>query len=396
MMSKINMPTLNENLQNRFNQNLTELQPSAIRAFSESIADIDGLVMLSVGEPGFNTPEHVKKAMMKSIADNHSHYSPHKGIKPLRDAISHFMSQKYNLHYDPDTEIMVNMGATEAIAASVFTTVNPGDEVLIPAPFYPLYESLVRFAGGKPIFINTAKSDFVLTPDELETVLTKHPNAKALILNYPNNPTGVEYTPEQLQALVPVLKQHAIFVIADEIYSELTYGIKHHSLAEYLPDQTVVINGVSKSHAMTGYRLGFTMGPAEFITQANKMHGYLVSSPSDPAQYGALEALSNGMDDAFPMRDEYQKNRDEAIARLKGMGLEPIAPTGAFYIFVKIPTKYGQDDVKFAQDLAQNAKVGVIPGSAFGEAGKGYIRISYAASKDDLETGLTRMEDYLN
>lgn len=390
------MPTLNENLQNRFNQNLTELQPSAIRAFSESIADIDGLVMLSVGEPGFNTPEHVKKAMMKSIADNHSHYSPHKGIKPLRDAISHFMSQKYNLHYDPDTEIMVNMGATEAIAASVFTTVNPGDEVLIPAPFYPLYESLVRFAGGKPIFINTAKSDFVLTPDELETVLTKHPNAKALILNYPNNPTGVEYTPKQLQALVPVLKQHAIFVIADEIYSELTYGIKHHSLAEYLPDQTVVINGVSKSHAMTGYRLGFTMGPAEFITQANKMHGYLVSSPSDPAQYGALEALSNGMDDAFPMRDEYQKNRDEAIARLKGMGLEPIAPTGAFYIFVKIPTEYGQDDVKFAQDLAQNAKVGVIPGSAFGKAGKGYIRISYAASKDDLETGLTRMEDYLN
>ncbi|USS86520.1 aminotransferase class I/II-fold pyridoxal phosphate-dependent enzyme [Fructilactobacillus cliffordii] len=389
------MPELDHRLSDVYNHRLDTITPSQIRSFSREIQDIPGLVSLNVGEPGFNTPEHVKQAAIDSIANNQSHYSPQNGWLELREAISNYLKNRYQMDYDPEAEVTVTDGATEALSSSFLATINPGDEVLIPMPGYPAYTSLVELAGGVPVGMDTSATEFKLTPKQLEETLATHPDAKELVLNYPTNPTGVSYTKEELEQLAKVVAKHGLLVVDDEIYGELTYDIEHFSFAKLLPENTILINGLSKSHAMTGYRLGYVAGPAAIVTDVNKVHGYLVTSPSNPAQYAAIEALNNGMEDPIPMRKAYRERRDLMTTELRKLGFGVVTPEGAFYIFAKIPAQFKENSREFALRLAREAKVGVTPGSAFGVAGEGYLRLSYAADLDQIEKALAQMKTFI-
>lgn len=390
------MPELQKGLSEVVNKHIAAVGPSGIREFDQKISSIDGIVKLTLGEPDFNVPEHVKQAAIDSIKANKSHYSASRGIIELRQAISRYLKTKTNVDYDPNTEIVVTMGATEAIFSSLSSIINPGDKVIVPTPAFALYFPVVQVAGGELITIDTSEDGFVLTPEKLQKALDENGDSvKAIVLNYPSNPTGIEYTEDQLKALADIISKHHMFVLADEIYNELTYGVEHHSIASLLPDQAIVINGLSKSHAMTGYRIGYFAGPKDFVTNAAKMHGFAVTCPSNPAQYAALEALTNGLHDAEPMRQQYQKRRDYISKRLEAMGMEIALPQGAFYIFAKIPDTINETSVEFATNLAEHAKVGVVPGSAFGPGGQRYIRMSYAASDDAIKLAMDRMSTYL-
>lgn len=390
------MPELQKGLSEVVNKHIAAVGPSGIREFDQKISSIDGIVKLTLGEPDFNVPEHVKQAAIDSIKANKSHYSASRGIIELRQAISRYLKTKTNVDYDPNTEIVVTMGATEAIFSSLSSIINPGDKVIVPTPAFALYFPVVQVAGGELITIDTSEDGFVLTPEKLQKALDENGDSvKAIVLNYPSNPTGIEYTEDQLKALADIISKHHMFVLADEIYNELTYGVEHHSIASLLPDQTIVINGLSKSHAMTGYRIGYFAGPKDFVTNAAKMHGFAVTCPSNPAQYAALEALTNGLHDAEPMCQQYQKRRDYISKRLEAMGMEIALPQGAFYIFAKIPDTINETSVEFATNLAEHAKVGVVPGSAFGPGGQRYIRMSYAASDDAIKLAMDRMSTYL-
>ncbi|KRM91357.1 aminotransferase class I/II-fold pyridoxal phosphate-dependent enzyme [Fructilactobacillus florum] len=389
------MPNLDPNLTEVFNQHLTQIKPSQIRSFSKEIKDIPGLISLNVGEPGFNTPEHIKKAAMASIAENKSHYSPQNGWLELRQTISDFLQQRLHLTYDPEQEVIVTDGATEALSSTFLATVNPGDQVLVPQPAYPAYGAMIELAGASVIPLDTSPNQFKIDPQTLDEQLTAYPEVKEIILNYPNNPTGVEYTATELEALAAVIQRHHLLVIADEIYSELTYSLPHTSIANIIPNSTILINGVSKSHAMTGYRLGYVAGPAAVVANINKVHGYLVTSPSNPAQYAAIEALQHGRHDTEPMLVEYQQRRDLVTETLRPLGFEIINPDGAFYIFAKIPSCYHESSREFCLRLAQEAHVGVTPGSAFGTSGEGYFRISYAANLAQIKQALTNIKRFV-
>lgn len=390
------MPELDKGLSEVVNKHIKAVGPSGIREFDQKISSIPGIVKLTLGEPDFNVPEHVKQAAIKSIEDNKSHYSAQKGIIELRRAISRYLSNRTGIDYDPETEIVVTVGATEAIFSALTSMLNPGDKVIVPTPAFALYFPIIQVAGAELITIDTSDDGFVLTPEKLQKALDENGDrVKAIVLNYPSNPTGVEYSQEQLQALADIISKHHMFVLADEIYNELTYGVKHYSIAKLLPGQTIVVNGLSKSHAMTGYRIGYFAAPKDFVTNAAKMHGFAVTCPSNPAQYAALEALTNGLEDAVPMREQYNKRRDYIAKRLEEMGMEIALPQGAFYIFAKIPDTINETPVEFATDLAEKAKVGVVPGSAFGPGGERYIRISYAASDEDIKLAMDRMSAYL-
>ncbi|MCX8722020.1 MULTISPECIES: aminotransferase class I/II-fold pyridoxal phosphate-dependent enzyme [unclassified Lactobacillus] len=374
---------------------LAEIPPSGIRAFAQKVDDIPGLIKLTLGEPDLNTPEHVKQAAVQSILDNDSHYSAQKGTPKLRRAISAYLKRKQNLSYDPETEVIVTVGATEAIACAMLALFQPGDEIIVPTPSYALYFPLIQFTKAKLVPINTAKTNFVLTPEALKDTLRQHPHAKAILLNYPTNPTGRECSSSVLAQLAPIIAENHLYVISDEIYGELTYGIKHTSIARYLPDRTLLINGLSKSHAMTGYRIGYIAGPANLISPIAKMHAFLVTAPSNPAQAAAAEALEHGDDDPAQARPIYQKRRDYLVKALNDLGLKTMTSEGAFYVFTQIPAEYGTDDEKFALDLARQAKVGVTPGSAFGPGGEGHVRFSYAASDADLHEAVNRIKNFL-
>lgn len=390
------MPKLKQGLSEVVNKHVEAVGPSGIREFDQKISSIPGIVKLTLGEPDFNVPEHVKQAAIRSIQNNKSHYSSQKGIPELRQAISRYLKRKTGVMYDPESEIVVTIGATEAIFSSLTAMLNPGDKVIVPTPAFALYFPVIQVAGAELITIDTSADGFVLTPEKLQKALDENGDAvKAIVLNYPSNPTGIEYSEKQLQALADIISKHRLFVLADEIYNELTYGVEHHSIAQLLPEQTIVVNGVSKSHAMTGYRIGYFAAPKDFVTNAAKMHGFAVTCPSNPAQYAALEALTNGLEDAVPMREQYHKRRDYITKRLQEMGMEMALPQGAFYVFAKIPDVIDESPVEFATDLAEKAKVGVVPGSAFGPGGQRYIRLSYAASDDDIKLAMDRMSAYM-
>ncbi len=390
------MPELDQKLSEVVNKNVAAVSPSGIREFDQEISAIPGIIKLTLGEPNFDVPQHVKQAAIDSINENKSHYSVNKGILELREGISRYLDRSTGVHYDPKTEIVVTIGATEAIFSTITSMLNPGDKVIVPTPAFALYFPVVEIAGGELITIDTSDDGFLLTAEKLQAALDENGDSvKAIILNYPSNPTGATYSAQQLQSLANVIKQHGLFVVADEIYSELTYGVEHVSIAKMLPGQTIVINGLSKSHAMTGYRIGYFAGPADFVANATKMHAFAVTSPSNPAQYAAKEAYENGLEDPVSMRQAYQKRRDYVADRLQKMGLSIVLPQGAFYIFAQIPAGLPQDSVTFATDLAKKAKVGVTPGSAFGPGGEGYVRLSYAASDEDLKQAMDRMADYL-
>lgn len=384
-------------LAKRFNKNLDKIEVSLIRQFDQSISSIPGVLRLTLGEPDFTTPDHVKEAAKAAIDANESHYTGMSGLLALRQAASQFVKEKYNLSYDPETEILVTIGATEALSATLTAILEEGDKVLLPAPAYPGYEPIVNLVGAEIVEIDTTENDFVLTPDMLEKAILEQGNQlKAVILNYPANPTGVTYSREQMTALADVLKKYDVFVVCDEVYSELTYTDQPHvSIAEFLPEQTIVINGLSKSHAMTGWRLGFTFAPAAFTAKLIKSHQYLVTAANTMAQFAGVEALTAGKDDAEPMKREYIERRDYIIEKMTELGFKIIKPDGAFYIFAKIPAGYNQDSFAFLKDFAQKKAVAFIPGAAFGQYGEGYVRLSYAAGMDTIKEAMKRLKEYM-
>lgn len=384
------------NLKHRFNQQVEQVAISDIRQFDIDVSDIPGIIKLTLGEPDFNTPEHVKQAAIDAIHDNQSHYTPNPGIPALRQAAADYYNSKYHLNYQPE-QIITTIGATEGIAAALQTILNPGDTVLVPTPVFPIYMPITQINHGECVTIDTSDDGFVLTPEKLKETIeaNKERNIKALVLVYPSNPTGVNYSRQQLQELSQVIEESGMWVLCDEIYAELTYGKTHTSLAEFLPEQVLLVTGLSKSHAMTGWRAGFLMGPNDFIEQAIKAHQYLVTAPTDNVQFAALEALTNGKEDSEPMKAEYIKRRDFFCRELEDCGFEVASPDGAFYLFAKIPAKFGTDSWAFVRDLAKDARVALIPGASFGPGGEGYVRVSYAASIADLETAAKRIKEYV-
>lgn len=384
-------------LTDRFNKNLDKIEVSLIRQFDQSISDVPGIMKLTLGEPDFTTPDHVKEAAKAAIDANQSHYTGMAGLPALRQAAADFVKTKYNLSYNPDNEILVTIGATEALSATLTAILGPGDTVLLPAPAYPGYEPIANLVGAEIVEIDTTDNDFVLTPEMLEkAILEQGDKLKAVLLNYPTNPTGVTYSRKQIKELADVLKKYDVFVISDEVYAELTYSNEPHvSIAEYLPEQTILINGLSKSHAMTGWRIGLIFAPAVFTAQLIKSHQYLVTAAATMAQFAAIEALSVGKDDALPMKAEYLKRRDYIMDKMSALGFKIIKPDGAFYIFAKIPAGYEQDSFKFCQSFAREKAVAFIPGVAFGQYGEGYVRLSYAASMETITTAMDRLKEFM-
>lgn len=391
------MPELSADLYGTVSHKLDALQPSGIREFNKEVSKIPGIIKLTLGEPDMATPEHVKQAAIRSIEEDDSHYAPQMGKPELLEAISDYIQNTRDVHYDPQTEIIATVGATEALDATLFAILNTGDKVVVPTPIFSLYFPLIEMTGATVVQVDTSADNFVLTPEKLEEVLEEEgKGVKAVILNYPSNPTGREYSQKVLAGLAEVIKKHHLYAIADEIYSELVYGVEHYSIATMIPERTIFISGLSKSHAMTGYRLGYVAAPAKIMANISKMHAFLVTTVTNNVQVAAAEALTNGLDDPLEFRKIYQHRRDLLVAGLKKLGFEMLTPEGAFYLFAKIPAQFGTDDVAFAKQLAKEAKVGVTPGSAFGKGGDGYVRLSYASSDENLTEAIKRIGEFLD
>lgn len=390
------MPRLAEDLSGTINHKVDALLPSPIRAFDAEISKIPGIIKLTIGEPDLNTPDHVKEAAIADIKKNDSHYPPMNGKKELRDAISAYLKRTRGVDYDPDSEIVVTVGATEAAYCTLTTLLNTGDKVICPTPLWSPYFKFIQLPGATVVQADTEKDCFMLTPENLEETIKREGNGvKAVVLNYPSNPTGREYTADELEALAKVIRKYHLYAITDEIYSELVYGVEHVSIAKFIPERTIIISGLSKSHAMTGWRLGYVAGPQGIVKQISKLHGLVVMTVTDNVQAAATEALNNGAADAIAARDIYQKRRDLMVDGLTKLGFKMLKPQGAFYIFPEIPEEYGTDDLQFCKDLAKKAKVGLTPGSAFGKGGAGHVRLSYAASTENLQECLRRIKAFL-
>lgn len=375
---------------------LGALKPSDILAFNHDISQIPDIIKLTLGEPDFNTPDHVKLAAIGAIQQNDSHYTASAGLPGLRQAASDFLYNKYHTRYDPTTQLQITAGVTEGVFATLTSILNPGDSVIIPTPIFPLYIPITMLNGGEPVFVNTAEDGFILHPEKLAAAIDAHADSvKAIVLNFPTNPTGVTYGREDLEKIADVVRGKDIFVISDEIYSELTYSGQHVSMGEILPEQTIVLNGVSKSHAMTGWRIGLIAGPADIMAQIGKVHQFMITSATTNAQVAAEEAFKNGQDDAEPMRQAYIERRDYLVPALEKMGFSVAKPDGAFYVFAKLPKQFGTSSWDFARALAHEAKVAMIPGATFGPGGEGYVRISYATSLDLIKEAVKRMAAFV-
>ena len=384
-------------LQQRFNPQVNQIAVSLIRQFDERVSSIPNILRLTLGEPDFNTAEAVKTSGILAIEQNFSHYTGMAGLPEVREAACAFVQKKYQLSYDWQTEAIVTVGGTEAISAALLSILEPGDKVLLPAPVYPGYAPVITLANAQMIDMDTSQDGFVLTPEVLEASLKEHGDAvKVVILNYPSNPTGVTYTREEVKALANVLAKYNVFVLSDEIYSELIYDGAHTSIAEFIPEQTILINGLSKSHAMTGWRIGFIFAPKELTKEIIKVHQYLVTAASTISQKAAYTALTTSIDEGQKVKKEYKVRRDFVYSKMIAMGFEVAKPSGAFYIFAKIPTNFNQNSMEFCVDVAEKVQLAVIPGVAFGQAGEGYIRISYAASMEQLEEAMKRLKNYMS
>jgi aminotransferase len=392
------MPNTKPSLLQDLKHTYDNLAPNPIRVFDAEASNIPDVVKLTLGEPDFNVPDHIKQAAIASINNDESHYGPSNGWPKLRRAATSFLKDRYDLDYNPDTELVVTVGATEALHSCLDTVLNPGDKVLMPSPTFSLYDQLIRINGAIPVYINTEATGFVLTPDQLrKAIADEGDRVKAILLNFPSNPTGVTYNKEQVDAIAKVVADTDLVVISDEIYSELTYGATHASFAKALPEQTLLINGVSKSHAMTGWRIGFIAGPVELMRRVSLAHAFNVTVASNPAMAGATEALSTeaGRVDSQKMKAEYIKRRDYVVDEMTKMGFSIPQPNGAFYVFAKIPAGCIQDDTEFCYDLLRKNKLAVIAGGGFGPGGEAHIRVSYAASMATLREAMKRMGAYV-
>lgn len=377
------------------NELFSRIKPSQIREFDELFRSVEGCIPMTIGEPDFDMPENVKRAAIKAIEDNASHYAHTSGEIGVRKAVSEFLEKQYNLHYDPETEIVMTVGATEGLFAAAFGLLNPGDQVIIPSPFFPLYSYAVELNRGECILVDTSDTGFLMTPELLHKTMAENKNVKALFLNYPSNPTGATYTKDELIALADAIKQYDIFVLSDEIYSEITYGEKHTSIATLLRDRTILFQGASKAFAMTGWRVGVLAADAKWMKTLFLAHQQLVTTGVTVSNRAAEEAFRNSAPDVEKMRSEYEKRRNILVPALQEAGFEVPALKGAFYAFAKIPAKFGTDDKAFCREIGMNAKVGMLPGSIFGPGGEGYVRMSYALSTEMVAEAGERLKTYI-
>ncbi|MCP3741828.1 aminotransferase A [Rossellomorea sp. BNER] len=375
------------------NQNVKNIQISGIRRFFNMISGIEDMISLTIGQPDFQTPQHIKEAAKEAIDEGFTNYTHNAGFPALREAATRYLKNKYDLTYNLN-EVIITNGASQAIDAALRTILSPGDEVVLPGPVYPGYEPIITLCNANPIYADTRNTNFKLTKEVLEESITSR--TKCIILPYPSNPTGMSFTEDELREIANLIRGKNIFVLADEIYSELTFDRPHTSIAKLLRKQTIVINGLSKSHSMTGWRVGILCAPEEILQHILKVHQYNVSCASSISQKAAYAALTKGVDDGVEMMKTYKQRRDYAYGRLEKMGFKVVNPDGAFYFFIKIPESIKKDSLSFSLELAQSYKVGVVPGSAFSPLGEGYIRISYACSNELLEEGLNRIELFLN
>jgi aminotransferase len=376
------------------NTKVQGIEVSGIRKFYNMVSHIDDVISFTIGQPDFQTPEHVKLAGIQAIEENFTSYTPNAGITELRTAACDFVKKKYGLSYEPESEVIVTMGASEAIDITFRAILTEGTEVILPGPIYPGYEPIVRMCGAVPVHVDIRENQFRFTLEMIKPYISE--KTRCIVLPYPSNPTGVSLSEGELKEIADYLKNRDIFVLADEIYSELIYDQTHVSIASFLKEKSIVINGLSKSHAMTGWRIGFLFAPQNITKHILKVHQYNVSCANSIAQKAALAALTAGINDAIPMKKEYLIRRNYVYNRLTAMGLNVVKPDGAFYFFVKIPESISLNSFDFALKMVHEAKVAVVPGSAFSEYGEGYFRLSFACSHETLENGLNRMEKFLN
>lgn len=375
--------------------NVKNMPPSGIRKYFDIVNEMDDVISLGVGEPDFVTPWNVTEAGIYSLEKGQTHYSSNAGFMELRNEISKYLYRRFNLSYNPVDEIIVTVGGSEGIDIALRALVGPGDEVIIPEPSFVAYKGCTAFTGATAKVLNLkAENQFKLTPKELEEAIT--PRTKVVIIPFPNNPTGAIMTKEELAGIVEVLKDKNIIAISDEIYSELCYGEKHVSIASFpeMKDKTLVINGFSKSYAMTGWRLGYLCGHSTLIDQMKKIHQYAIMSSPTTAQYAAIEALKHGDDSVEKMTREYNRRRRVLVDGFRRMGLDCFEPLGAFYVFPSIKST-GITSDEFCEQLLINEKVLTIPGNAFGDCGEGFIRACYASSMENIIEALKRMERFI-
>ncbi|MFV8772647.1 pyridoxal phosphate-dependent aminotransferase [Aerococcus viridans] len=377
------------------NERLKQITPSEIRAFDAQVSTIPGLLNFTIGEPNFDVPEFIKDAMKEALDKNFTHYAASDGLQELRQAIANFYQRRHQLDLNWQ-QIMVTVGASQGFMITMMALLNPGDKVLIPSPYFPLYGYSSILSGGDSVFVDTSADGFVLTPEALDHQLQGHPEIKLLMLNYPNNPTGTTYSKDQVKGLAEVLRKYPdVYVLSDEIYGDLVYEGDHYSMVQELPERTILLAGASKSYAMTGFRLGFLHIPADLYEELFKIFQTMVTCVSTPDQWAGVAAYNDGDQAIDDMKGEYNDRRKMIVNRMTAMGFDIPHPAGAFYIFPRIPAKYGDDDQGFALDLAEKAKVGVIPGSAFGPGGQGYFRFSYAASYEDIAVAMDRIAAFM-
>ena len=382
-------------MRNPLSKVITEIQPSGIRKFFDIVTEMKDAISLGVGEPDFDTPWHVRDEGIYSMEKGKTFYTSNAGLKELKEEISSYLKRKYGLKYSPKDQIMVTVGGSEAIDIAMRAMLDPGDEVLIPQPSYVSYTPCTVLADGVPVTIQLEEKDkFRLTKEKLLEKIT--PKTKVLILPFPNNPTGSIMEPEDLAEIAKICIEKDLFVISDEIYSELTYKGQHCTIAAFpgMKERTVLINGFSKSYAMTGWRLGYACAPELILKQMLKIHQFAIMCAPTTSQYAAVEALKNGDKDVAEMRSAYDQRRRYLVKALRDMGFDCYEPQGAFYVFPSIK-KFGMTSDEFALKLLEEEKVAVVPGTAFGDCGEGYLRISYAYSLNDLKRALERMERFV-
>lgn len=382
-------------MRNPLSKKIVEIQPSGIRKFFDVVNDMPDAISLGVGEPDFDTPWRIREEGIYSLERGRTFYTSNAGLKELKAEICRYLDRKIQVKYEPDTDVIVTVGGSEGIDIAMRAMLDPGDEVLIPQPSYVSYLPCTLLADGVPVTIPLKQeNDFRLTAEELEDAIT--PKTKILVLPFPNNPTGAILTQAELTPIAEVVKKHDLFVISDEIYSELTYGCDHMSIASLpgMKERTLVINGFSKGFAMTGWRLGYVCGPKEIIAEMIKIHQYAILCAPTNSQYAAIEGLRNCDDEVQQMRTSYNQRRRFLMHEFKKMGLECFEPFGAFYVFPSIK-EFGMTSEEFATRLLEQEKVAVVPGSAFGESGEGYIRVSYAYALEDLKVAIGRLANFV-
>ena len=383
------------NYDNILNKRIQNIQPSGIRKFFDILEEMTDAISLGIGEPDFVTPWHIRDAGIYSLERGHTKYTSNAGMLQLRREISAYLNRRFDLQYDYASQILVTVGGSEAIDLALRVLVNPGDEVIVPVPSFVCYGPLAEMAGGAPKYLTLkAENEFRLTPEELKSAITDR--TKVLVLPFPSNPTGGTMDRKDLEAIAEVLKDTDIMVISDEIYAELTYGRRHVSLANItgMYDRTIVVNGFSKSHAMTGWRMGYVCAPKPIIAAMTKLHQFGIMSAPTTSQYAAVEAMRNGDADIEHMREEYDRRRRYLVENLNRIGLSCFEPKGAFYVFPDIRST-GLTSEEFCERFLLEEKVAVIPGSAFGPGGEGFVRACYAASMKDIAEAVARMDNFL-